>query len=108
MKKELKDLDGNEIKESNAPNVEPLTLGKVMINALLAPHQQDANGIDPEKAMHRWNIARRIRKVMEDKEVSIVELPAEDVALVKKRIPMYYTVGVIGPAFEAIESPPEV
>lgn len=97
---QLKNLSGEGmfVGKSQAESV-PALLGDFCVTALVEEAQgEKANA----KSYHRWNLAKRITKAMEEKEYSI-ELPVEDVTLIKQRIENFFHTKYIGPCFDAIE-----
>lgn len=101
--KALKGIKGECIPlEAHNPNGPKARLGDVAVEALMTDHQQRDQGAQGKHKIHRWNIAKKIHKALGAD--GMVELIAEDVALIKDRLAMWYGPGVIGPAYEAIET----
>lgn len=101
----LKDLEGKPIKEpvkldlTGKPEKEEskdLTLKTLCINALLAniPNEQ----VTGEKKLERWQTAQLIYKGGE------VDITAETIALLKRRIGLIYSVRVSGQAWQMLEN----
>lgn len=97
---ELSDINGKSITMDREGKV-PATLGDIAIQALLAdvPGEQ----VPAEKKMHRFNTASRIKHAIAEKAEEI-DLPSEDIVLVKACIGKIYGPAVMGPAWKAIES----
>lgn len=69
-----------------------VTLRPVCVNALMATLETD-KGMSGEDKVKIWCLAGRIQKE------ATLELVAEDVALLKKRIGAAYGPAIVGPAF---------
>jgi hypothetical protein len=82
---------------------EPATLAQLSIEGLLYSDPRET--IPMEKKLHRYNLARRLKKA-HDARSEELDLPAEDIALIKdcvaKCAPM--GVGIAGAVLTAIES----
>ena len=101
--RELKNLNGDILKNGNGPDATGITLGEVCVTALITDTQNDANS-PSDKKFHRWNVARRIKKAI-DSEIYTIDVPVEDVDLIKKRISVVFQTQTLGPAYDAIENP---
>lgn len=77
-------------------------LGEVAIEALLRDTQGDEQAPGAKK-LHRWNLARRIQKAIEHAKDAYIEIPVEDISLIKDRIAKCFATAVVGPAYMAIE-----
>lgn len=75
----------------------PLTLQRVSINALMTPMEDEKN-LSGEEKFARYKLASRINAS------SIVEVTAEEIAMLKKLIGNVYAPIIVGPAFEALET----
>ena len=84
----LTGLDGEAIKDGDTA----IALRPICINALMAVLETD-KGMSGEDKVKIWVLAGKIQK--ED----VVELVAEDVALLKARIGAAYGPAIAGPAF---------
>lgn len=97
---ELFDINGNNLTMDREGKV-PATLGEIAIQALLA--EVPGESVPPEKKMHKFNTASRIKHAITEKALEI-DLPSEDITLVKACIGKIYGPAVMGPAWKAIES----
>lgn len=97
---ELFFLDGKFIPK-DVEGKEPAVLADVAINALMAdiPGQQ----VPGEKKFHRYQIAQRIKHAR-DSRAEEIDLPTEDIAMIKDCIGKIFGPSVMGPAWQAIES----
>ena len=97
---ELKDFEGNAVifsmatTEKEAVNA---TLGRMMIESLLATFRDEENLSGDEK-LKRWQLAIKIKNA----DV-MVELTVEEVALVKKLIGKAYSTLIVGQVWELLE-----
>jgi len=105
INKKLFDHTGEVIKADGSANSPAAKLGEICTKALLAETQQDQNA-DFAVKMRKWNIARSISKAIAEDgaDDNFVELPVEDLDLIKKRIGTVYGTGIVGPAINALES----
>jgi hypothetical protein len=91
---EIKKADG--VKAiPNSENGQPLTLRDVCINAVLTPDKDDTQ----KQKFSDYEIFKRLRDA--DKEV---ELTAEEIARIKKKINNIYPALVLGQAYEMLEN----
>lgn len=72
------------------------TLGAVCISALMGVYQ-DEQSLSGEDKFKRYKLAERINAG------GILEVSAEDIALLKKLIGKNWSAAVVGPAYEALE-----
>ncbi len=79
----------------------PAKLGDIAIQALLA--ELPGENLPAEKKMYRFNTASRIKHAITEK-ANEIDLPSEDVVLIKNCIGKVYGTAVVGPAWKAIES----
>ena len=97
---ELKDFEGKALiftaatAEKEAVNA---TLGKMMIESLLATFKDEENLSGDEK-LKRWQLAIKIKNA----DV-MVELTVEEVALVKKLVGKAYGTIIVGQVWELLE-----
>ena len=104
VNRKLFDHKGDLITQDGAKNGSPVLLGQLCVNALLAETQQDQSA-DFAAKMRKWNLSRQIQKGLEDKEdLACVELPIEDLDLIKKRIGTILPTALCAPVINAIES----
>jgi len=104
VNRKLFDHKGELITQDGAKNSVPVLLGQLCVNALLAETQADQNA-DFAAKMRKWNLSRQIQKGLEDKEdLASVELPIEDLDLIKKRIGTILPTALCAPVINAIES----
>lgn len=102
VNKKLFDHKGEVIKAEGA-NGPAALLGTLCVNALLAETQQDQNA-DFKAKMHKWNLSRQIQKGLEDEaDDAFVEMPIEDMDLIKKRIGMIFPTAICAPVIHALE-----
>lgn len=99
--KEIQNIYGKTIMTGDQSG-EAATLGWVAIEGLLAPEQQGEK-VDASKKLHRWNTARRIKKALDEKATEI-DLPSEDISMIKDLIGKMFHTALAGPALSAIES----
>jgi len=92
INQEIKQMDG--IKSiANPENGKPMTLKDVCINALLAPNQKD-----DEKAKYSdYELFIKLRDVEE------IDLKAEEIVRIKKKIGLAYPPLVLGQAWDFLE-----
>ncbi len=102
IEKVLLGIDGEPLMFGEGKEQASSMLGPICITALITDHNDDANA-PVEKKFHRWNLAKRIDKAMKEKEVNPIDLPVEDIDLIKKRIARIYQTRVVGPAYVALE-----
>lgn len=104
LNKNLFDHHGEKIKESNEENAEFSRLGVYLVEGLLRELPGD-NGGGARLKVKRWEMARKIQKAMQadTSETCTLELPTEDVAMIKTRIENFMPAVLVGPVFEAIE-----
>jgi hypothetical protein len=95
----LHDINGKNITMDREGKINA-TLGDIAIQALLGelPGEQ----VPAEKKMHRFNTASRIKHALSEKAQEI-DLPSEDITLIKNCIGKVYGPAVMGPAWNAIE-----
>jgi len=93
LSQKLVDIQGTVLKEGDTE----ITLGKLACNALLTAYQGEENLAGDEKA-RRYKLALEIVKSDE------LDLPVEDVALIKQLIGKNPMPLVVGQAFEMLES----
>ena len=89
----FKTFDGTPIVQDE----KPLTLQRVSINALMTPMDDEKN-LGGEDKFARYKLASRINAT------SVVEVTAEEIAMLKKLIGKVYAPIIVGPAFEALEA----
>lgn len=99
----LENFDGSPLLFGEGQTQAPAMLGVICVNALITDHNDDANA-PGEKKFHRWQLAKRIDKAMKAEPVNAIDLPVEDIDLIKKRIAKIYQTRVVGPAYVALES----
>jgi hypothetical protein len=100
--KPILDGEGKQVlDDKGVPEFEkvPITLRPICINALMAVMEAD-KGMTGEDKVKNWCLAGKIQK--ED----AVELLAEDVTLLKKRIGASYGPAIVGPAFLLLNGTP--
>lgn len=103
VNKKLFDHKGDVIKADGA-NGPAALLGTLCVNALLAETQADQSAEFKTK-MHKWNLSRQIQKGLEDTaDDAFVEMPIEDMDLIKKRIGMIFPTALCAPIIHALES----
>lgn len=78
----------------------PLTTGSVSVNALMGQYP-DEQGLTGDEKFKRYQLAARIA------DGDVLEVSAEEVALLKRLIGKGYLPMVVGPAYLALESEPE-
>lgn len=95
----LLSITGEEMKTKLGPGGETVILGDVAKQALFtaAPGEQIPG---PQKYRY-YQLIRRIQKALDSG--SAIDLPVEDVSLIKDRIGKVFEVGVVGPAFELLD-----
>ena len=76
---------------------EELTVRRVLIDALLG--ERNGEEIKGEEKLRRYKIACRCR----DCEDGIIDLTAEELTLIKSRVPMFWTTIVSGQVWEYLE-----
>lgn len=97
----LKGLDGENIpsrppvKDEDVRNIAPLTLARACATALITPQQGD--GDTPGLGYQLYTLAHRV------KDGGEVDLPAEDVALLKSRVERHYMPWVVGQVWDLLE-----
>lgn len=103
IERTLKNIDGSEITMLRGNEKATARLGDVCVEALVtdSPNDQTEPG---NKKYHRWNLAKRIDKAMKEESVSELQMPTEDIDLIKKRIAIVFQTKTVGPAYEAIEA----
>ena len=94
---ELKDINGEVFKKDKDNTA---VLADFAMNALLADVQGET--VPPAKKFHYYNLASRIKHAVSESAEEI-DLPSEDIALIKERIGKVYNTGIVGPAWQAIE-----
>lgn len=95
----IADLNG-EVINDGATNT-PARLGDMCIGALTNDAQSDQN--EPgNKKFHRWTLAKRINTALKE-GVDEIEVPVEDLDLIKKRVAAIYPTKFVGPTYDAIE-----
>jgi hypothetical protein len=102
INKLLEDIEGKPIMSGDDKGQFQACLGHICVVALTTDSRQDENEPGGKK-FHRWQIAKAIKKALENEQPS-VELPVEDIELIKKRIGTIFQTKIMGPAYEAIES----
>lgn len=98
----LENFDGEPLMFGEGKEQAPSMLGPICVTALITDHNDDANA-PGEKKYHRWSLAKRIDKAMKVEPVAAIDLPVEDIDLIKKRISKIYQTRVVGPAYVALE-----
>lgn len=93
LKRDVTDFDGNPIKIGD----DVLTVDKAVKQALLS-HGPGDDSEPPDRKFGRWKLAERIHSSPSD-----VELSAEEIADIKKRIAGLWPAAVVGPVFMALE-----
>lgn len=91
----LKTLEGKPIKKGNA-NSDDATLGSVSINALLSLTDEDRK-LD---ALKKFEMGKLAKRIYDGKEI---DLKAEEITLIKKRIGMMYPPLVVFRAYELLD-----
>lgn len=101
----MTDHRGDVIKTGDAENDAPAKLGDVCVQALLIDTPQDSQSGFAEK-MRKWNMARMLQKKMGEpfEEMAFVEVPADDISFIQKRIGMTFGTKIAGPACNALEA----
>ena len=110
---ELKDFEGNAmvfavaIAGQPATDTQPAvkaqpavnaTLGKMMIESLLATFKDEEN-LSGEEKLKRWQLAIKIKNNAE----TAVEMTVEEIALIKKLIGKAYSTIIVGQVWELLE-----
>jgi hypothetical protein len=72
-----------------------LTLKKVCVHSLLSDESVHEDG---ESKMKRWKLASRIHDSIDE-----IEVGAEEIALIKKKMAQVYSTGVVGAAYTLLE-----
>jgi hypothetical protein len=90
----LTDLEGQPIKDIAAgldgqPRSVDMTLGRACANALLAPLQDETGKVSGSDHVKRLALAMKVHAAGE------LDLPAEDVALLKERVAKVYTTPLV-------------
>ena len=102
----LHGIDGLPIRKGPKDDDGYASLGDICVQALTSDSRQDES--EPgNKKFHRWQLARRIQKELREgvqDSALAIDVPVEDVEVIKKRIAMAFTTKILGPAFEIIES----
>jgi len=94
---EIKDINGNAFKkDENTAAV----IADFAITALTETFPGES--CPAEKKIHRYNLAKRIKHAYDEKAEEI-DLPSEDIALIKTCIGQHYPPKFVGPLFQAIE-----
>ena len=93
----VKDFDGSDIKDSEGNTI---ALLKVAMDSL-RNNSKEPNGVDGIEHMKRHAIARRIYEAT--KAGNPVDLTAEDVVLLKRKVADSFITLVAGPVIELIE-----
>lgn len=102
IRSELLDIEKNPIKTKPGADAPNAVLGDICVTALTTDTEEAKN--EPgEKKFHRWQLARRIKNALEVEDSKEIDLPVEDVTLIKGRIAKVFMTTVAGPAWEAIE-----
>jgi hypothetical protein len=94
---QLVDLDGQALKEPTDEQT-PVTLGRAASSALVQPYQDEASLPGAEK-VQRWQLACRVRSA------AALDLPAEDIALIKKCVAKMYSPLIVGQAWQMLDPP---
>jgi hypothetical protein len=98
FKQNLVDFRGNKLMDRDEKGVDtPISLDTLSVNALLMTDKQELSLPGVEK-LKRFNLAQKIYASPEK-----VELTEEELKLVKDQIGKYYTVLIIGTAWEMLE-----
>lgn len=90
----LKNLDGSELLDESQ---KPARLGKLTIDALMAPTEK---GVTGEQKLQRYTLAHRIY------DNPLTELTAEDISLCKRLIGDGYGPIVVGQAYQILDTDP--
>lgn len=79
-------------------------LGAYMIEGLLRDLDQDKSQ-QANLKVKRWELARKIQKKMDaDKsQECCMDIPSDDVAMIKQRLGVFMPTVLLGPIYEAIE-----
>lgn len=102
IRSELLDIEKKPIKTKPGVDAPDATLGDICVTALTTDTEEAKN--EPgEKKFHRWQLARRIKNALDTEGAAEIDLPVEDVTLIKGRIAKVFMTTVAGPAWEAIE-----
>lgn len=96
FQKEIKNIHGVTVKESDAPDAKPVTLGFVAIEALLIDDPQAR--VSGSDKMKRYRLAQEISKLKEALDITV-----EDVALIKDLIGKKFSANIVGPAYDLID-----
>lgn len=91
----LKDVRGEVIREPDSEDA--LTLGTVCVRSLMGNYQDEIRTLKGEEKVRRYDLAMRLRGCDE------IELPSEDVALIKDLIAKAFPTLVCGQAWHMIE-----
>lgn len=86
------DLDGNKVMTGDRP----MTLGRVVAEALLVSGEADRN-VGGEEKLRRFNLAQKVAGGGE------VSLPVEDLAYIKQRIGVVCTAWTVGQAWKILD-----
>jgi hypothetical protein len=92
LTQELKDFDGKVIPSASG---KPATVKGVVIDALIATYQDEAN-LGGEEKLKRWELASKINK-------GDFDLTAEDIVLAKKLVGKAYGPLVVGQVWNILE-----
>lgn len=99
--KEIQNIHGKTIMTGDQGG-EAATLGWFAIEGLLSPEGPNEKA-DASKKLHRWNTARRIKKALDEKAPEI-DLPSEDISMIKECVAKHFHTAAAGPVLSAIES----
>lgn len=104
LNKNLFDHHEQKIKEGSKEDAEFARLGVYLVEGLLRDLPQDGPAGNGQK-VRRWELARKIQRTMRDDtaEDCWIDMRAEDVSMIKKRIETFMPTVIVGPVFEAIE-----
>lgn len=81
LKEVIKDLDGNSIKESPAPDAKPATIGALLLQVALVALQGD----DRMSGADKVSLFKLAEKIHSAKDKGKVEFTAEETTLLKDR-----------------------
>lgn len=98
VNQKLLGVDG--VEELKGQDGRPLILKDVCINALLAPVQGD----DEKKKWEKYEVFKKLRDGIKEGEEIIVELKAEEIAMIKSAIGKNSTPIVMGQCWEFLEA----
>lgn len=104
----LKDIEGvemveypNAIKQGEEPTPVPITIGKIVVNALLASFDDERQLSGDEKA-RRFRLAQNVYEAR--KGDGWVDLTAEDITLLKALVGKGYGPLIVGQIYDILEN----